>query len=262
MTHPLVNEAIILTWAAILAAVLSLLLGSRRSLRTPFVAWLLGLFCLWGITVIHPKLLSADEMRLTGSLLILATAVFWTATGLWTLLKSITRFMIACLFKSQALPAYLKEICRAAELMAGRKMGALIVLERKTQLLKMLHSGFVLDAEIRAELLISLFFPGSPLHDGAVIISNGRIRAAKVLLPLSAKADLPAELGTRHRAAIGISEKTDAIVLVVSEERGECSIAYQGTLVKTARVNALEQHLQSIVRGQKNPASKITALTR
>ncbi len=112
----------------------------------------------------------------------------------------------------------LEEIVRATQTLAQKRIGALIVLERDTQLDDQVEGGVSLDAGVSRELLVSLFLPYSPLHDGAVLIQNGRISRASVILPLSNRQDLPQDLGTRHRAALGLAAETDAVVLVVSEE--------------------------------------------
>lgn len=121
------------------------------------------------------------------------------------------------------------DICEAAEYMAKRKIGALIVIERNVPLGDAMQRGVMLDAEISRELLINLFWPNSPLHDGAVILRGKRIIAAGCILPLST-AVAKRDYGTRHRAALGITEQTDAVVVVVSEERGAIAVALEGKL--------------------------------
>jgi len=123
------------------------------------------------------------------------------------------------------------EIMLAAEQLASQKIGALIVLERDIGLRTFIESGVRLEARISRDLLLSIFQPGLPLHDGAVIIQKERIAAAACFLPLTTSAGLSSQLGTRHRAAIGITEETDCLSLVVSEETGRISIASFGELV-------------------------------
>lgn len=122
------------------------------------------------------------------------------------------------------------EVCRAVSDMSDKKVGALMIFERKTPLGEIINTGTVLDAAITSELVGNIFYPKSPLHDGAAVIRNNRIYAAGCILPLTSNNDLSSELGTRHRAAIGMSEQSDALVLVVSEETGAMSIAISGTL--------------------------------
>lgn len=124
----------------------------------------------------------------------------------------------------------LVEIVEAAAELSKRKFGALIVLER-TQALRMYsETGKAVDSILSADLLVNIFTPNTPLHDGAVVIHENRVVAAGCFLPLSTAAKLPKEYGTRHHAALGVSEETDAIVVVVSEENGSVAMAFQGRL--------------------------------
>lgn len=123
-----------------------------------------------------------------------------------------------------------REIKEASEILCKRKTGALIVIEREINLKSFIETGIKLDAETSSELLISIFNPKSPLHDGAVIIREGRIAAAACVLPLSQKEDIDKKYGMRHRAAIGISEETDSIAIIVSEERKSISLAISGKI--------------------------------
>jgi len=131
---------------------------------------------------------------------------------------------------SKARRALADPITDAVSLMASRKIGALIAIERSVETRAIQDTGTPLDSEVTAELLASLFFPGTPLHDGGVIISEDRIAAAGCVFPLTQNDDLARNLGTRHRAAIGMTEESDTIVIVVSEETGVISIAYNGRL--------------------------------
>src|SRR5699024_7997530 len=123
-------------------------------------------------------------------------------------------------------------IAAAAADMSETKTGALIVIERETRLGEYMPSGTVLDANVTRELLENIFVPNTPLHDGAVIIRGSKIITAGCVLPLTANTNLSSELGTRHRAALGLSETSDAIVVVVSEETGKISIALNGALTR------------------------------
>lgn len=129
-------------------------------------------------------------------------------------------------------PESVDEILMAVETLAPKKIGALIVLERDIGLRTFIESGVALDARISRDLLLSIFTPGLPLHDGAVIVQKDRIAAAACFLPLTTSPALSKELGTRHRAAIGITEETDCLSIVVSEETGRISVAAFGELVQ------------------------------
>jgi len=139
------------------------------------------------------------------------------------------------------------ELARSAVSLASKRAGAIIVLERETRLDSYIEPGINLDALISRRLLESIFFPYSPLHDGAVIINNGRIMAASCFLPLSLSPELSKDFGTRHRAAIGITEETDAVAIVVSEERGTISLAYEGKMEKDLDALTLRRRLGEIL---------------
>jgi diadenylate cyclase len=124
----------------------------------------------------------------------------------------------------------LNPIVESAKILGGTNTGALIVFAKGSELKFYAESGDILDAQISKRLLISIFQKSSPLHDGAVIISGGRIKAARCILPVSESSDLPASFGLRHRAAIGMTEVTDSVVLVVSEETGQISLAVNGRM--------------------------------
>jgi diadenylate cyclase len=129
-------------------------------------------------------------------------------------------------------PESVNEILMAVEAMAPKRMGALIVLERDIGLRTFIESGVSLDARITSDLLISVFAPGFPLHDGAVIVQKDRVAAAACFLPLTTGTGLSRDLGTRHRAAIGITEETDCLSIVVSEETGRIAVGAFGELVQ------------------------------
>lgn len=124
------------------------------------------------------------------------------------------------------------DVSRAARILAMRKIGALMVLERRTGLADFIETGIKVDAVVTVQLLINLFFPNSPLHDGAVIVRGNRVMAATCLLPLSENPDVGRMLGTRHRAGLGITEQTDAVAVIVSEETGTITLARDGELIR------------------------------
>ena len=130
----------------------------------------------------------------------------------------------------------------ATELSKARK-GALIVIEREIKIKDIISTGIAMNSEISPQLLVNIFEPKTPLHDGAVVISENKIAAAACMLPLSDNKDIARELGTRHRAAIGISNESDALVVVVSEETGKISIAKDGTLIADVREDVLKKIL-------------------
>ncbi|MFC5540620.1 MAG: diadenylate cyclase CdaA [Bacilli bacterium] len=135
---------------------------------------------------------------------------------------------------------------KAVSYMAKRRIGALISIEKETGLNEYIETGIRLDANISSELIINTFIPNTPLHDGAMIIQKNRIAAAACYLPLSESTLISKELGTRHRAALGLSEVTDAIVVVVSEETGAISIAVNGNLHRNLTLENFESLLKTL----------------
>ena len=130
---------------------------------------------------------------------------------------------------------------RAIETFSRDRVGALIVFERETNLTDITESGTVLDAEMSEQILGNIFYEGAPLHDGAVIIRDGRVYAAGCVLPLSSTTEISKNLGTRHRAGIGITEHSDALVLIVSEETGIISMAREGQLSRFLDIKTVEK---------------------
>lgn len=137
----------------------------------------------------------------------------------------------------------LQEVIKAVFNLAQRKVGALVAIERTAALEPYVGGAQALDAEVSAELLQSVFHPSSPLHDGAVVIARNRVVAAGVFLPISLAKDVSKAYGTRHRAAIGLTEATDAVCLVVSEERGTVALVQYGSVVPVADAGDLRQRL-------------------
>jgi diadenylate cyclase len=144
---------------------------------------------------------------------------------------------------NQTLRLAIANIVEAASAMSASRTGALIVFQREDNVTSVANSGTAINAETSAELIKNIFYPKSPLHDGAVIVTGGRIRAAGCILPLSANLNISKELGTRHRAALGMSEAYDSISLVVSEENGYISLASGGVLKRRLSPENLERIL-------------------
>jgi diadenylate cyclase len=141
---------------------------------------------------------------------------------------------------------FIEETVKAAVNMANKRIGALIVLERDTDLTTIVEMGTELDAKVTKEILISIFLPYSPIHDGAAIIRSGRLIAAGCFLPLTLSSNISKALGTRHRAAVGLTEESDAVVVVVSEETGEISLVVNGAIENNADAPALRKTLSDM----------------
>lgn len=142
-----------------------------------------------------------------------------------------------------------EEVARAAQSLAQKRVGALFVLERDTHLLDLIEAGTPIDAAVKRDLLVSIFLPQSPLHDGAVVVQGGRIAQAGCILPLTLREELPEGLGTRHRAAVGITEESDAVVVVVSEETRALSLVVGGVLAHGLDGARLREVLRDVLAG-------------
>ena len=144
----------------------------------------------------------------------------------------------------QEMEAVITQTVRACEAMRREKVGALIVFARDQRLDEYAKTGTTIDAQVSDQLIRNIFFKNSPLHDGAMIIRDGRISSAGCVLPLSTNENLPPELGTRHRAGVGMSEATDAVVVIVSEENGSISVAAGGMLKRSLELETLDKLLR------------------
>jgi diadenylate cyclase len=151
---------------------------------------------------------------------------------------------------------HLEEVFRAVKTMQINKIGALIVFQREDDLSDYMEDATILNAKISKELLLSVFHPASPLHDGAVIVKDNIIKAAGCFLPLTTQANLSKNLGTRHRAAIGVTEETDAVSLIVSEETGDISVAVDGKITTRLSEEILDRLLHKLLYGVKKVGKK------
>lgn len=140
-------------------------------------------------------------------------------------------------------PLNITAILKACRQMSMGKTGAIIVLARNAELTYFSNTGDEMDAEVSQRLIESIFFKNSPMHDGAIIIQNNRIKAARCILPITENTELPAQLGMRHRAALGITEQSDAIAIIVSEETGEIAIAEDGEILTKASMDDIQKRL-------------------
>jgi diadenylate cyclase len=163
------------------------------------------------------------------------------------------------LARSERTAETIEEIVTAAAMLAKDHVGAIIAIEREIGLRNYVESGIPLDAATSYDLLTTIFQEKSPLHDGAVIIQEDRIAAAACFLPLSVSPRLDRDLGTRHRAAMGLTEESDAVAVVVSEERGEISVALGGRLERSLSVEALRVRLQALVMQKRQTEGRAAA---
>lgn len=192
--------------------------------------------------------------RVVDSLIIVAAVIF--QPELRRVLERVgrTKFGHSNIFdeKDNALADCIDRVCKAAGIMQDKKIGALIVFERDTQLGEIINTGTVIDATPSVSVINNIFFPKSPLHDGAMIIREGRVYAAGCILPLTQQDNINYQLGTRHRAAIGMTENSDAVVLVVSEETGIISIVHNGIIKRNFNAVSAGAELRSMLLEENN----------
>jgi len=160
--------------------------------------------------------------------------------------------------KGESLKEIFSEIVDAVASLSRQKIGALIVIERETGLNEVAETGTKIEGKVSSDLLINIFIPNTPLHDGAVIIKDDVVKAAGCFLPLTDNTSLSKDLGTRHRAALGISERSDCLAIVVSEETGSISIAENGSLARYLDIKTLEQILMDMYKPKDQQPSFLT----
>lgn len=219
---------------------LLLLIRGTRAVQT-----LLGIAFVGLLYVVANLAELATLKRILESLLILlpVAAIILFQQEIRRALANFGRNPLWGLAKQRKVESTFQEVVLAATALAARRTGALIVLERLEGLRNFIENGIALDAEVNYNLLITIFSPDTPLHDGAVIIQEDRIAAAACFLPLTFDPELATDLGTRHRAALGISQETDALAVVVSEETGTISVAVEGELIRDLDSNSLRTTL-------------------
>jgi diadenylate cyclase len=149
----------------------------------------------------------------------------------------------------------IEEVITAAGMLAKSRIGAIIAIEREIGLRNYVESGIPIDGAISYDLLTAIFQPSSPLHDGAVIVQEDRVAAAACFLPLAVGPGFDRDLGTRHRAAIGLTEECDAVAVVFSEERGEISLSLNGRIIRGLSADELQVRLQHLILQRRMPAS-------
>src|SRR5580765_2426509 len=149
--------------------------------------------------------------------------------------------------RQEAAGETIEEIVVATTMLAAQRTGAIVAIEREIGLRNYIESGIPLDAELTYDLLVTIFQPGSPLHDGAVVLQEDRVAAAACFLPLTVNPRVSRELGTRHRAAIGLTEESDAAAIVVSEETGQIALALDGTIERGLSADELRDRLRTLI---------------
>jgi len=219
--------------------VLLLAAGVSEALRLQTINWLLTYVINYGVVVLV-VLFQPEIRRLLENI------------GQGNFIRQATMFLSTSNNTQQRDDSYIAdEMFDALVNMSRTRTGALIVVQQETSLDAIMQSGTKVDAAVTSELIENIFYPNTPLHDGAVIISDGRVSAAACILPLTRRTDINQNLGTRHRASIGISEASDAYCFVVSEERGTISMAHDGVLKENYDSAALRTVLAELFGGKK-----------
>jgi diadenylate cyclase len=164
------------------------------------------------------------------------------------------RHIFTTVLREEELDHIIREISKAAEVLSQDKIGALIAIEKNDSLAKYIENGVLVDARVSADLIEAIFTPNNPLHDGGLIVQQGRVMAAGCLFPINQSQDLSRIFGTRHRAALGLSEETDALVIIVSEERQDMSLVYRGRLYKDLSSEEMFSKIKEIIKIKKENA--------
>ena len=247
----------------IVAVILYYLINLIRETRA--MQLVRGIIFLFAVFFLSQRLnLNALNYILGGAMQIGAFAIIVLfQPELRSLLERMGRFKVGKIIdfaadsSEEELARTIESVSLAAENLSQTKTGALIVIERSTRLGEFISTGTMLEANVSSGLLENIFVPNTPLHDGAVIIRGSKIITAGCLLPLTANNNLSRDLGTRHRAAIGLSEVTDAVIVVVSEETGKISIAINGSLTRNLNRDSLRKALQKLIIQKPETQQKI-----
>ncbi len=204
---------------------------------------LMALAFLWSLSLLLDlEVLTRILEMILGSLLLMLMIIFQPE-----LRRALARLGSLAIWENRRRRELIGEVIAAVQNMAKRKCGALIVIECKERLQPLIDDSIILDAKVNNLMLESIFYPNSPLHDGAVIIRDDRVVAARAILPLSRSENISKQLGTRHRAALGIAEDSDAVTVLVSEESGSVSIAHGGRLYRDLSGDELHKMLDTLV---------------
>jgi diadenylate cyclase len=243
----------ILVVSALIYEILKLIRGTRAVQMALGIAVILGLFYLSGWS--HLETVNFLIRNFVGYVVFAVIVLF--QADIRRALAHLGRAPFFRYFaKEESAEESIEELIVAAGLLSAKRIGAIIAIERQVGLRNYIEGGIPLDAVLTYDLLTSIFQPSSPLHDGAVIVQADRIAAAACFLPLTVNPKLSKELGSRHRAAIGLTEENDAVAIVVSEETGFVSIVVDGHIERRLDQDALRARLQSLLLQRRAPATK------
>lgn len=239
--------------SVIIYQILLLIRGTRAAQMLTGILIVIATFLL--SSLLHLKALNWMMNKFYSSFIIILIILF--QDDIRIALSRIGKKSLISNFQTQSSGRVLDEIVRASSALAANSIGALIVIERSILLNRYVDIGVLVDGLISKDLLLSIFHTSSPIHDGAVIVQKGRIAAAGCFLPLTRDEDLDPNLGTRHRAAIGVSQETDAVVVVVSEEEGTVGLVVDGKFSKGLDTKDLRKLLQKHLIDERDYAGEI-----
>jgi diadenylate cyclase len=231
-----------------------ILMFVRRTRGWPVVLGFLALLGLFAFTMLLDLVVLSDLLRKFFSFSALAILILFNQE-IRRMLATIGNF--SSIYSVRERRENLETIVQTADRLADVKIGALIAIEQSVDLDLIVESGVLVDCEATAEMLETIFFPNNAIHDGGVIIRGDQIAKAACIFPLTRRKDLNKSLGTRHRAAIGLSEETDAVIVAVSEETGMISHAYRGQLVRGISPDELRSFLTSILVSDSKPRKSL-----
>lgn len=234
-----------------------ILMFVRRTRGWPVVLGFLALLGLFAFTMLLDLVVLSDLLRKFFSFSALAILILFNQE-IRRMLATIGNF--SSIYSVRERRENLETIVQTADRLADVKIGALIAIEQSVDLDLIVESGVLVDCEATAEMLETIFFPNNAIHDGGVIIRGDQIAKAACIFPLTRRKDLNKSLGTRHRAAIGLSEETDAVIVAVSEETGMISHAYRGQLVRGISPDELRSFLTSILVSDSKPRKSLWTL--
>lgn len=219
----------------------------RGTIAVQISLGLLALLAVQGVVTLADMTMLTALFGLVSDVFVLAVIILFQPEIRRVLLLLGRNPLVRRFMTSSAQGEMTTEVMGAVDEMSKRRIGALLVFERSTGLRSYIETGAILNAQISRDLLITIFYAQNPLHDGAVIIRNQRIEAARCILPVSTSMKLSPGLGLRHRAAVGLTEQTDAFVIVVSEETGSISVAKNGDLISNLTVSELQTYLTEAI---------------
>lgn len=225
--------------SSILIAIVFILQGQRLVELEVFGRVIIPLFFIYTALILYPANIPANWLHFFGAAILISTLVVILIDFVFVLIGSIKnsfkRMKNTFTYErtlGRRMPDYIVEICRAMDILASQGLGGLVIIERRDNLQGFVKGGVAFDAQVRAEILAALFEKKSSVHDGAILVRHGRIAKVKAVLPVDTDSTIPENTGLRHRSAVGITERTDAIAFITSEQRRELSIAYRGNIAR------------------------------